>query len=333
MFYNRCRLLRKNKDVADFIMGSYKTSMWLKNVFNKDGKSGYICYYIDEYGKQVGFFSEVIFTLFRLYFADQRGLVPLIEWGKRHLYYEPDGVNGEKNVFRYYFAPVSKLKDKNESMYTVYSCDYHIGELQDIFDTHGYDISNMYVEALSAMVQKYLKYNDETQRFMEEEFDRLLGNKKTLAVHFRGTDYRRQYNNHPVFITIEDEISKARELVASKGYEQIFLATDEQLAVNRFKEEFGSRLKIYEDAYRAMDGDESVAYSKSERRHHHYRLGLEVLRDQYTMTRCSGLVCGISNLTICARLMRNAWYEPYEDLIVLDNGINRNDKRFSEIVH
>lgn len=85
------------------------------------------------------------------------------------------------------------------------------------------------------------------------------------------------------------------------------MATDEQEAINVFREEFGDIIKVYEDTWRAPDGDESVAYSQANRPNHHYLLGLEVLRDQHTLTRCSGIVCGVSNLKIMTRIMRQAW--------------------------
>ena len=77
-------------------------------------------------------------------------------------------------------------------------------------------------------------------------------------MHFRGTDYRRQYNNHPVFITINQEIEKVKETFEAGNYEVIFLATDEQEAVEAFKREFGSGLKYFDDTWRADRGIQTV---------------------------------------------------------------------------
>lgn len=99
----------------------------------------------------------------------------------------------------------------------------------------------------------------------------------------------------------------AEKTLTEGGYEQIFLATDENSAVQSFKERFGDRVKTYADTYRDEDGDDSIAFSSSDRRMHKYLLGLEVLRDEYTLTQCDGLVCGYSNVTFMARIMRRAW--------------------------
>lgn len=334
MFWNRCFNLRRDPEFRNLVLNEYHSSKWLRVDNYGDQYHGEMVYLIKEFGGEVGFFSEVIFTLFRLFFADDRGLVPYVEWGADHLYYEPNGVNGENNVFLYYFEPVSEVKDIRDASYVVEASYDHIHELQDYFDTHGYDVSELYQNSLSLMIRKYLRYNQKTKEYLEKEFDSLIGTKKSLAVHFRGTDFRRQYNNHPVFVTIEEEIEKVHELIEKKGYEVIFLATDEQKAVEIFRHEFGDMVKTYSDTWRAAEGDESVAYSHADRENHHYLLGLEVIRDQYSLTRCDGLVCGVSNLTLVARMMRQAWYsQEYEDLVIVDNGICVNDKAFCNATH
>ena len=74
---------------------------------------------------------------------------------------------------------------------------------------------------------------------------------------------------------------------------------------------------------------ESVAFSTSDRKLHHYRLGMEVLRDQYTLTHCAGIVCGYSNITFLARVMRRGWLEKeWDDYCLINNGLFHNDNRF-----
>lgn len=124
------------------------------------------------------------------------------------------------------------------------------------------------------------------------------------------------------------------ELIKAKEYEVVFLATDEQEAVEIFRKEFGAALKVFEDTWRASGEDESVAYSHANRKNHHYLLGLEVLRDQYMLTRCAGLVGGVSNLTLSARMMRRAWYEKdYDDLVIVDHDLCRNQRNFCDAKH
>ncbi len=332
--FKKLRYYIHKEDFRRMITSGYNNPNYLEVQHRGDEYRERVVYEINAYGYSVGFFAEFLYMLIRLYFASDRGFTPYICWGKEFLYYEKDGVNEEYNAFLYYFKPVSDVLSTESASHVIESKYEHIHSVQDELDTHGYSVSDEYMICLSSMVKKYIRYNDKTKDYLEEGYDSIIGDKKALAVHFRGTDYRRHYNNHPVFVTIEQEVEKVRELLATDKYDVIFLATDEQEAVGIFRGEFGDKVKYFEDTWRADGGDESVAYSHADRPHHNYLLGLEVLRDQYMLTRCDGLVCGVSNLTLSARMMRKAWYEKdYEDLVVLSHELYHNERRFCDAKH
>lgn len=334
VFLHQCRVHRKDAEFRRVVLNGYQNANFLELEDKGNEYPGKTIYHIGAYGCYVGFFAEFLFLLIRLYFADDRGFVPFVYWGDEFLYYEKDGIEGEKNAFRYYFDPVSEVYSSENAAHVLVANSWHIHSVQNKLNTHGYAVSEEYMDVLSKMVKKYIRYNKKTSDYLDKSYYDLLGEKKALAVHFRGTDYRRQYNNHPVFVTLDQEIKKVYELLDTKKYEVIFLATDEQEAIEQFQEEFGDKVKFFEDTWRADGGDESVAYSESVRENHHYLLGLEVLRDQYMLTRCKGLVCGISNLTLSARVMRKAWYEEdYEDLVVLNGELCHNDRNFCDEKH
>jgi len=333
-FFNQCRIHRNDKEFRRLVLEGWHNPDFLEIRSYGDEYRGQTIYHIGAYGCSVGFFAEFLFTLIRLYFATDRGFTPYVYWGNEFLYYEPDGIDQEKNAFLYYFTPVSDVLRSDHAAHVLIANDYHIQDVQKRLNTHGYAVSDEYMVELSNMIRKYIQYNEKTQIYLENGYEKLIGDKRALAVHFRGTDYRRQYNNHPVFVTLEEEIAKVREILKEKDYEVIFLATDEQAAVSTFQQEFGEKVKVFEDTYRAYGGDESVAYSSISREKHHYLLGLEVLRDQYMLTRCDGLVCGVSNLTLSARMMRKAWYDKdYDDLIILNHDLCHNDRQFCDVEH
>lgn len=334
-YFKQCKKYRNNKEFRKLVTEGFRNPHLLQVCNYGCEYSGKMIYGIGAYGCAVGFFAELLYALIRLYFATERGFVPYINWGEDFLYYEPNGIDGEKNSFLHYFEPVSEIKSIEDAAYVIHATDWHISYTQNqCLNTYGYKVTDEYMSALSQMIKKYIRYNQKTLTYLEEGYDALIGNKKALAVHFRGTDYRRQYNNHPVFVTIEQEIAKVRELFFANGYEVIFLATDEQEAVETFRKEFGDIVKVFEDTWRASDGDESVAYSVASRANHRYLLGLEVIRDQYMLTRCAGLVCGISNLTLTARIMRKAWYDKeYDDLVIIDHDLCHNDRNFCDATH
>lgn len=333
VYFNRCRIHRNKPEFRHMVLNGYQNADFLElHTYGREYE-GMTIYLADEKGSGMGFFAELGVTLIKLYYADERGFVPYVSWGKDYLYYEPDGVDGEKNAFLYFFEPVSGVKSIEHACHVVKSEDSHYAQVKSLFHAVSYDVSEEYVDAMARMVKKYIRYNDKTRRYLKQEYGKLLGTEKTVGVHFRGTDFRKGYNNHPVPVQIEQEIGKVQELMEKSGYTKIFLATDEQMAVDKFREVFGDKVCIYEDTYRDQGTDESIAFSEDGRNQHHFMLAREVLRDQYTLINCDGLVCGYSNVTFLARVMRRAWYErEWKDFVLIDNGLYHNSNSFSNSV-
>lgn len=329
VFWNRCRIHGGKADFRKMVLEGYHNPDFLELHHLGDEYEGCTIYYAKETGKGVGFFAELGMTLIKLYFADERGFVPYVEWGEHYVYYEPQGIKGEKNAFLHYFKPASEVRSVEHACHVVYVEDSHCEQVKALYGAASYDVSEDYIDAMARMVKKYIRYNEETQAYLERQFEELLGTGKTIAVHYRGTDFHKQYNRHPIPVQVEQEIEKVKDLLNTKNYEQIFLATDENAIVERFRQEFGDLVKVYEDTYRDDGTGESIAFSQSDRENHHYKLGLEVLRDQYTLTRCEALVCGYSNITFLARVMRRAWYEQeWEDYCLINNGLFHNKNSF-----
>ncbi len=331
VYWNRCRIHRNNPEFRRMVLEGYQNPDFLElHTYGREYERKTI-YLIEERGAGVGFFAEFGVTLIELYFADERGFTPYVCWGRDYLYYEPEGINGEQNAFLYFFMPVSEVKNITHACHVVRTEESHYVQVKAQFDAVSYDVSEEYIDAMARMVKKYICYNRQTKEYLEQEYRNLLGEGKVLGVHFRGTDFRKGYNNHPIPVQIEQEIEKVQELLNESGYDKIFLATDEQEAVERFQAVFGDKVCIYEDTYRNEGTDESIAFSEDKRNKHRYYLAREVVRDQYTLTHCNGLVCGYSNVTFIARVMRRAWFESsWEDFVLIDNGLYHNNNVFSQ---
>ena len=83
----------------------------------------------------------------------------------------------------------------------------------------------------------------------------------------------------------------------------------------------------YSDVMRSNDR-KSVAFHASSRVNHKYKLGLEVIRDMYTLSKCDGFVAGISQVAVCARINKLSRKEKYQDLIIIDKGIQKSGRLF-----
>lgn len=270
-----------------------------------------------------GFFADFNRLLAYLYYADYFGLQPVIEFDPGFMYAEKEPVNGTTNPFEYYFEQPSRisLDDVYSSRCVIQSRKENAalaGRLNS--SGYGYDFSDEYIKEMGRIVREYITLNSKTQEYFSLKTV-LTDSKKYLGVHVRGTDFKRNYKGHPVSIPVEDYVSATKDLMKEGAYDFVFLATDDENALDTFKKTFGDRLCFNRDITRSAE-DETVMRSQSDRENHHYKLGLEVLSDAYTLGRCDGLVAGVSQVSTAARFWKAADKEKYEDLRILFEGIN-----------
>lgn len=316
-----CKTVSERNDMA-LICKSY-------GELHKD-KNLYFIYH----GQEVnGFFVQMRELLKYLAYADRFGFVPVILWSSSLPYAEKESVFGTTNPFEYYFQQPSgiSVSEMRESYNVFQAKKIHIENSflnrEITGGENGYWISEEYILKLSGYVQKYIRFNLKTTKFINENISKIICDRRTVGVHIRGTDYNNHYNNHPVVIPVEEYFEAIDKLVQENGYEQIFLATDDIRLLERFSERYGVKLKYYCDTVRG-DQDQSVAFSNNSRENHRYLLGLEVLRDMYTLACCDSLISGVSQVSLMARIFKKSSGSDYMDKIILDRGYYKNDNNF-----
>ena len=151
---------------------------------------------------------------------------------------------------------------------------------------------------LADLYKKYIRLNDNTSQFIKEQMNDILAEKPILAVHIRGTDFSVGLGSHPIIIKPEEYLETVKRVYAEGNYKKVFLATDDLNALELFKGEFKDKL-LY------------------------YKLGLEVLRDIYTLANCDSIVCGLSQVSIAARYVNLAMGRKYREVVVIDHGVNK----------
>ncbi len=281
-----------------------------------------------------GFFAEFNRLLMYLYTADKYGFTPVIEFTESFLYYEENGVDGETNPFSYYFLQPSGLdpSDIKKSRNVVYSAFFHTLQPELMEERKGiYGFTDKYIENMGRIIKEYIRLVPGAERYVEEGIQRIgegTSFERIIGVHFRGTDYRAGIEGHPEYLTPEIVIEKVKELMTKDGYDTVFLATDDNGALEKFKAAFGDALRYYDDVFRS-DKDLSVAFSKDDRDLHHYKLGLEVLRDMETLSRCDSLIAGLSQVSLASRINKEALEQKYKELCILDPGIVTNGQDLS----
>ena len=318
---------RKNTEKCNR-MAERTGSVFQCHTFGQENK-GKNLYYINFGNARNGFFIHYRWLLKYLCVADRYGFYPVIEWDRTMPYAEEIQINGTDNPFEYYFEqPCNISMEEMKKSYNVFYAEK--SHLDDHFlnyeipdgEKGGYLISDEMMKYLAPVAHKYIRLNQKMQQYMEEQLHFLADQKKTIGVHYRGSDFKSNFNKHPVAVGIEEYIQAVSELMKI-GYERVFLATDDAKAIERFQERFGQTLVFYQDVVRT-DGEVSVAFSEENREHHKYLLGREVLRDMLTLAECDALVSGMSQVSICAQITKLSYGKEYQDKKVLSKGINSN---------
>lgn len=280
--------------------------------------------------KYMGLGAYLRYSLLGFYEARMMNFYPVINYGKNCMYKEKNIFLGTNNVFEYYFNQPSKitLEEINVSN-RIYSVNFDfIKECEVNFDvekktSYGYKIEESYIKTLGTIAKDYLILNKRTQDFIEKSFNIYLKNfsrDKILGVHVRGTDYALNWKNHPNMVTVEDFFVEVDKALKMYDFKYIFLATDDSNRLEAFKNKYKEKLIYFSDVHRSS-GKVNVALEKNNRENNAYLNGLEVIRDIYTLAQCQGLIAGLSQVSIMARIINYSLDKNYSYKKIIDKGI------------
>lgn len=285
-------------------------------------------FFIDMEESHSGFFAEHNRLLALLYFADKYDMKPVVKYHEGYCYAENHPVNGTTNPFEYYFEQpagisLEELKSYKRVLRSRKENSYEVNKLCN--DPNGYSRSEQYISEMARITAKYIRLNSIVKEKMDKEITPLLGASKVLAAHVRGTDFRQNFNGHPVSVGVDEYLETTVRTFNEGAYDKVFLATDDSEALEKYRRQFGDKLVFYKDVVRS-NGNDTVMHSKMQRENHHYLLGYEVLRDMYTLAACDGLIAGLSQVSYAARIQKRSTGKEYGDLVILDKGINYHKK-------
>lgn len=291
-------------------------------VLNRDKTIFYI-----ELGDEVcGFFAVYRLLLELFYLADICGMTPVVKYKKEFLYSENGG-----NAFEYYFRQpcgISIIQARN-SYNVIKAKRLHNNMVELVFNGSCgvYDAKQLYIMQMAEVQRKYIKLQPRIKEYIDDGIKSLIGDANVLGVHMRGTDFKKNYNIHPRYIEEEQYIEEIKKQLACSKWDKVFLATDDDNILKKCRNTFGDKVVFYKDVFRSR-AQKSVAFSNDGRKNHKYMLGAEVLRDAYTLAACNGLIAGISQVSICARIIRVAEFGDYEYTRILNQGYNKNNRIF-----
>lgn len=254
-----------------------------------------------------GFFSNFSAVMCHLKIADSLGMAPVVDFANfSTLYNVKTPINNSFNAWEYYFSPVSQYT--LDEVYSSKNVFFGSGRYP-----HGMTFNITEIDGLYESVYKkyvFLKENVEVQisRFSELVRGRVLG------IHFRGKE-QNLASNHSFGPTPSQMIRYTDEILGQFGIEKIFLVTEDQAYLDLYLKQYGSMVGCTE-SFRSY---KTNSYNLNPRENHRYLLGLEILVDAILLSKCSGLLCGDSNVSEFARFANN---KQYEFVYKIDNGTN-----------
>ena len=334
--YAFLRLVQHRKDKDYLEMASLKNAPQIYKRENVNFKISRGCtYYIVEYPWRTnGFFAIMRKVLAGCAIADSMGWIPYVNV-KDSIFNVPGGINGIDNMFEYYFKPLGDalyedIIEKENYIRASYS---HVLDFQKAFGYYDetkvyseYVVDEEFLQYLGSIARKYVKLKGDIESSTQREIEEVIRNAgETVAVHFRGSDFLAGRHGHPTASKLEQYYVAVDEALI-KGFKKIFLATDDQNCVDAFTEKYGEKVIYFTDVERTTS-ETGVHLQSHDRENDQYYLGLEVIRDMLALSFCDGIIAGLSQVSIYARIQKYANGKKYRFQHIIDNGINLNDTK------
>ena len=301
--------------------------------FRKSGNQE--IYYINISGNVSGFFALLRMALDYCCYADENGLIPYIKYGREILYSENTFFLGTDNPFEYYYEqPITFLPFVSMKGINLVRCKTeHADRIEMKYNQRplSYLAEEIYIEKMSDIYRKYIRFNTQTFQYIEKNIRMILRGKRTLGVHIRGTDFYKEFNNHPVPVSVDEYLEVINDEIRKQKYEQVFVATDDARCLKELKNKIQVPLVFYRNTMRASS-NKSVAFERSKRKNNNYLLGLEVLKDVHTLAACDGFVGCLSQIDIFVRIIKKSCGQNFMSLKIINKGIFENNRQCWEPV-
>lgn len=315
---------RKDKEYIQLIRGLRDNPNIIKLISGEEKFEKPICL-INVGEREEGFFACVRWALDALYFCDQYGFTPVVKFSDQSLYLDKN-YSETKNVFDYFFEQPSiyETNDLNHHSYIQYTTRNRL-LAERMNEGVSYDVTSEYEKEMAEIMKKYLHFNKKTCEIIEKSVKERITSDDVLGVHVRGTDYKGNYKNHPTYILPEEYYPYIKEQLSRGKFKKIYLATDDQEILEKFIREFGKENILYDK--NTIRGNNNIGIHT--RQHtDQYRMALEVICDMATLSYCSGIISGLSQVGLIARIFKLSRDEEYRYNKKLNKGINTIGKSF-----
>ncbi len=264
----------------------------IKQLNQKAKDNNPTCYVIRRDNKTIGLMTHICLYLAHIEYAVARGYIPVIDMQSfENMFLEKDEV-GKINSWEFYFnQPFFRLDEiKNNIIYSSPRIAPLSPDMQSVLNED---------ESLKwkILYKNFIRFNNQTNTYIQQEYSNLIKGKKVLGVLYRGTDYKKLIpKNHPITPDITDFINKIKVLINEWGdFDYIYVATEEKSSMEKIKIAFPGKIienkRVYYDDFE----NDYLANAHFNRDKDKYWKGLEYLSSIYLLSRCNsfiGVLCG-----------------------------------------
>lgn len=268
-----------------------------------------------------GIFSDFLVFLPQLYWADKRGLVPVVDMKNYENPYILE--TGKVNAWEFFFencdTKITIDMIENQHISRIYLDRLKVGGWENI--TYEKVLNNELDEIRKwhQIIEKYIRLKPSLKRRIEDQVHFYFYNgahkKRILGVKFRGTDYNViKPTNHYIQPTCERMIDSCKEMLDKEQYDMIFLSTEDAEIMRKFVLAFPGKviannidLLNKEDVVKS--GHILMAAALATEKYGTVESGMMYITDIYMLAQCSSLLTSGNSGSVIALIINGGMYE------------------------
>ena len=259
-----------------------------------------------------GLFAIVKSVLSHVMYAIDKGWIPVVDLKNYSCQYQQKDEKAWELFFEqpygYTLHDIQRSKNVIRSYYSMYpynKYDFYV----DVLDRPEE------CKRLADIYKRYIKPQQMVLEYMWKTASELQLDDKTLGVLCRGTDYlKRKPQYHPRQPEPEMVINDAIEIMQQKGFESIFVATEDEIVLDMFKKKFGDKLRYINQPRLKLNDDQQYLSDIKTDGDVRRQMALDYYTALYILSRCPALLAGRTAGTLGAVFMSDGfeWTKFYD---------------------
>lgn len=174
------------------------------------------------------------------------------------------------------------------------------------------------IQLFSKLYKNIVIFNEETEKYILNEYVTIMKGKRVVGVLCRGTDYTdTRPKSHPIQPDIESLMNHVKKIKNEYNCDYIYLATEEYAIYLKFVETFGNiiltnKRTYFDDYYKlkqVLGNETRIGHVEEERKNDKKLKSLEYLSSIYLLSKCQTLVAGSCGGSRAALYLNDGKYE------------------------